>query len=136
MPTQIVELDDLVPDAIEFRYQGNSYVLPGDISVETTFKMQKLLNALADAEADPKKALQQEKLTLEVEQMLLDLFRQDNPELESLPFGVVGFQHVLSFLLAKLGFGREAEPRNPPKMTTPKTKKPKKNSRRSNTSGS
>lgn len=134
MPTQIVELDDLVPDAIDFRYQGKSYILPGDITVETTFQLQKLLTALAEAEADPKKTAQQEKLTLEVEQVLLGLFRQADPELASLPFGVIGFQHVLTFLLTKLGFGGQAEPVDPPNRAARRSAKSK--SRRSSTSGS
>lgn len=135
MPTQIVELDDLVPDAIDFRYQGKSYVLPGDITVETTFRLQKMLTALGEAEADPKKADEQEKLTLEVEQQLLELFRQKDPELESLPFGVVGFSYVLSHLLAKLGFGSDGVD---PRKAEPTKRKPqdRKKSQRSSTSRS
>ncbi len=134
MPTQIVELDALVPDDIEFRYQGGKYVLPGDISVETTFHIQKLLLALnaaeqasmgtEDAQAQAKAVADQERLTLEIEELLLSLFRKHEPKLESLPFGVVGFQHVLSVVLVKLGFGDvavgdDADP--PPKRAARKT---------------
>jgi hypothetical protein len=135
VPTQIIELDALVPDAIEFRYQDNSYVLPGDISVETTFHLQKLLTALAQAEANPKAVDEQEKLTLEVEQVLLGLFRQHDPKLEALPFGVVGFRYVLAHILTVLGFGRD-EPADDPPRATPRDRLPPRNSRRSNTSRS
>jgi hypothetical protein len=117
MPTQIIELDPLVPDDIEFRYRGQKYVLPGDLTVETTFHIQKLILALNAAEqrvtdaagkgekVQLQAAAEQERLTLEVEKLLLGLFRQRDPDLEELPFGVVGFQHVLSMVLVKLGFG-------------------------------
>jgi hypothetical protein len=143
MPTQIVELDALVPDDIEFRYQGGKYVLPGDISVETTFRIQKLLLALNAAEqaavgAEDEKLkaeaiADQERLTLEVEELLLGLFRQRDENLESLPFGVVGFQHVLSLVLVKLGFGDvpvEDDAGPPPKRAARKTS-PRSNSSRS-----
>jgi hypothetical protein len=134
MPTQIVELDALVPDDIEFRYQGGKYVLPGDISVETTFRIQKLLLALNAAEQaavgvedeklQTKAIAEQERITLEVEELLLGLFRRRDSKLESLPFGVVGFQHVLSIVLVKLGFGDVAAGDDavpPPKKAARKT---------------
>jgi hypothetical protein len=135
VPTQIIELDPLVPDAIEFRYQGKSYTLPGEVSVETTFRLQKLLVALRKAEveagAEKNGAVdQQEKLTLEVEDLLLGLFKQTDPDLERLPFGAIGFQHVLAHLLIKLGFA-EVEVEDPTK-----TEPPPKKSRRSSTSRS
>lgn len=135
MPTQIVELDDLVPDPIEFRYQGKSYVLPGDITVEMTFRLQRMLTELMAAEADTKKRDEQEKLTLEIEQLLLGLFRQHDPELESLAFGAVGFRFVLAFLLRKLGFAEEPETMDPPNRATRRAAA-KKKSARSSTSGS
>jgi hypothetical protein len=138
VPTQIIELDDLVPDAIEFRYKGKSYILPGDITVETTFRLNKLLIALTEAEADPKKMAQQEKLTLEVEEVLLELFRQTDHELKSLPLGVVGFQHVLSFLLAKLGFGQQdvEDDADPPPNRAARRKSARSNTSRSSSKNS
>jgi hypothetical protein len=143
MPTQIVELDALVPDDIEFRYQGGKYVLPGDISVETTFRIQKLLLALNAAETaavgvedeklQTKAIADQERLTLEVEELLLSLFRKRDPKLESLPFGVVGFQHVLSVVLVKLGFGDVAleDDADPPPKKAARKKSARSNSSRS-----
>lgn len=141
MTTEIIELDPLVPDEIEFRYQGKSYVLPGDVSVETTFQLQRLLVQLAAAEEDALNnsngALdRQEKLTLQVEGVLLELFKQKDPDLESLPFGTYGFRVVLATVLTKLGFGEAEAPPDPPKGATIKKKPPAKKSRRSNTSRS
>lgn len=134
MPTQIVDLDALVPDDIEFRYRGQKLVLPGDISVETTFRVQKLLVSLNAAEQNAQSAgksgkaqenaiAEQERLTLEVEALLLGLFRQRDPDLESLPFGAVGFSHVLSMVLLKLGFGADIEDDDgPPTKAAPRKK--------------
>jgi hypothetical protein len=126
MPREIVELDAVVPDDIEFRYQGKKFILPGDVSTAVTFKMQRLLVALADAEVNVIKTAKQggkrttsalaaqERLTLEVEELLLGIFKENDPELTSLPFGAVGFQHVLARLLIKLGLGAELDPPQEP----------------------
>lgn len=128
---EIIEVDALVPDDMEFRFRGGTYTLPGDISVTDTFRMQKLIVALAQAE-EAENLPEQERLTLEVEAFLLGLFRLRNPELESLPFGSRGFTVVLGVILTKLGFGVPDE--NPPPATRTTKPRSRKTSKPSSTS--
>lgn len=134
---QIVNLDELVPRSMVFQLHGEEWILPGDIDVETTFRFQQLLLDLGAAEDETlaaqlavldtevangagmrqREALdRQAKITLEMEQEVLALFKVNHPELERLPFGSAGFRAVLAHVLMRLGFGvegEESEEKNP-----------------------
>lgn len=137
---EVVNLDEILPDSIELVWKGQTYVLPGDIDVETTFELQQLLVDLGRAEeatlaADPESDERQEavdlqrSVSLKIEKVLLRLLQVNHPELEKLPFGIAGFQYVLGLVFAKLGFLTEDEP-DPPKPA-PKPKAAGSRSRRS-----
>ena len=139
MATRIVNLDELVPEEITFRWKGADYRLPGDIDTETTFTLQQLLVEMGEAEAavlqasadglDAKNGAQgkrassamvaaqgrQRRVTAKVEKEILRLFQTNHPDMEKLPFGVVGFTIVLTYVLTELGFGEmEQDPTPPP----------------------
>jgi len=141
----VVDLDVLVPEEIVFKFKGAEYRLPGDIDVETTFTLQTLVVEMAQSEEEVARAniqrLQavkeqaikradtavraaverQRRVTMKTEAEILELFKVNHPDLAKLPFGSTGFQHVLSHVLIKLGFGLgDDEPeQDPPKKTPP-----------------
>ena len=131
---EIIDLDELVPDDIEYTWKGQTYVLPGDIDVATTFRLAKLLRKLTAAEEalvgeDVTEAMHDEceRITLDVEEELLKLMQARDATLEKLPFGVQGFRVLLMHVLMKLGFqATEPEPRPLPKRTVPRKRKPRK----------
>ena len=112
---KLIDLDPLVPDDIEFRYQGESYFVRGDITVERALRLLKLLGDLdepAPPHDAPKKDLdeyedRQGKSLLALEQELLDLFQERQPELEELPVGIRGVAEVTIALLTALGVVQE-----------------------------
>jgi hypothetical protein len=130
---QIIELDPLVPEDITFRFRGGEYSIPGDIDVETTFRLLKLFRRAADVE-ESEDLDAKEKVNLEVRDALLDLFRQRDPDLAELPFGVIAFRHVLSEVLQAIGLvyvtPDEEEPGTPTKRR-PKRSPPSSGSRSS-----
>jgi hypothetical protein len=125
---EVVNLDEILPGDIDLVWRGATYVLPGDIDVETTFGLQKLLAELGRAEeatltAEPGSEEEQtahdrqRDVSMKIEKELLRLLQTNHPELEKLPFGIAGFKYVLGLTLAKLGFSTVAsdpEP-DPPK---------------------
>ena len=52
MPSQIVKLDELVPEDHVFEYQGSKYLIPGDLDTETRFRFGRLFRDLAQAETE------------------------------------------------------------------------------------
>lgn len=131
--TTVVNLDELVPRTRVFELHGEQWLVPGDIDVETTFSIQRLLLDLADAEAGVMRwqiaELEAEDnetreeasrrrrdafdlqatTTLEMEREILGLFKIHQPELMKLPFGAAAFKGVLAHILAQLGFGEMEE---------------------------
>jgi hypothetical protein len=104
MPAEIVDLDALVPDDIEFKYQGKTYTLPGDIETERVFQLFKLFRELLDAQqgtdVDPEDVVA---AVANVKRVLLELFQQRDPELKEVPFGVSALPIVMQRLLQRLG---------------------------------
>ena len=109
-----IELDEIIPEDITFAYKGKEYVIPGDIDVDTTFDLTALLirHGAAEEKGDTEEVRAVNK---EVEQKLLYLFQQRDPELEALPFGVIGYRFVLAQVLTSLGLLIVEEPETPPK---------------------
>lgn len=117
---EVINLDELVPEDIEFRYRGETYTLPGDLSVEDVFRMFELFQTFASTQGkgkpeDAMKAVE----TLLAE--LLRLFQVRDPDLEGpLPFGVKALPIIMQKLLGQLGINVSADdpPPSPPKATT------------------
>jgi len=120
-----IVLDELVPEEITFVYKDREYVIDGDIDVDTTFDLIDLLGRFYEAEdgGDQKAS---RALNKEVERKLLALFQQREPSLEELPFGVIGYRHVLGHVLESLGLQIVTEPEDPP---TPRPKSPSRSRR-------
>jgi hypothetical protein len=130
---QIVELDELVPDDVVFRYKGTDYPIPGDIDVETTFRLLKLFQRAAEAEGSTDLDAR-EQVNIEVRDALLGLFQQRDPDLAELPFGVIAFRHVLSEVLQAMGLvfvAGDGEGEGPPTKPRPKTPRQSSGSRAS-----
>ena len=118
-----IELDEIIPEDITFAYRGKEYVIPGDLDIDTTFDLIALLGRHGAAEAaDDTEEVRV--VNKEVEQKLLFLFRQRMPDLEALPFGVIGYRVVLAQVLTALGLQIVEEPETPPKPRRAKKTSP------------
>lgn len=130
---EIINLDELVPEDVVFKYQGKEYVLPGDISTESVFKLFKFFREMLEAqkpkddeELDTKEI---EDTVTKLKAELLILFQERDPSLKDVPFGVSSMPIVMQTLLAKLGVEvteegnpTEEEGKKTGKMAPPKAK--------------
>lgn len=96
---QIIDLDDLVPDDLEFRFRGETYVVAGDLSIETVLGLIKNLGRWTEAKNDK----ESQDALLGLERDLLVLFKERQPDLEKLPFGLQGVTQVTLALLRQIG---------------------------------
>lgn len=132
---EIVDLDELVPDDIEFRYRDKSYLLPGDPPNEVVLALVKhyermLSDVIFDEEGTSDDRTKDE-IEAEVEAaieatkaVLLGLFQLNDPELTEWPFGMYSTQHVARHVLLQLGILRLVDEKDgdgdPPTIPTPK----------------
>jgi hypothetical protein len=137
---QIRELDAVLPEDVEYHYQGKTYTLPGDIDVEHTYELLDLLQKAGAIEDAVEKSgtvdfdIKRENDT-KIRDALLALFRQRDPDLERLPFGVMGLRHVLTDVLVSIGFEFvPAGGADPPRRTASVKSKRSSSSRRSSNS--
>lgn len=100
---QIVDLDVLVPEDVTFRFRGGDYTIPGDIDVEDTFRLLRLFNRSGELEDTVASLDEREQIEKEIRDALLDIFRQRDPDLAKLPFGVMALRHVLLEVLKAIG---------------------------------
>lgn len=98
----IVDLDELVPDDIQFNYRGETYTIPGDLRVDQTLDLYALLTRLANAEAKGG-AAEMKRILDKAEAALLPVFQVHQPEMVQLPFGAAGLGHVLRRVLTLIG---------------------------------
>jgi hypothetical protein len=120
---RIIDLDALVPEDLEFRYRGESYLVPGDIDGEAAWGLVKLYQeGLA---AQEKGSSEQQAADALIQQALLALFRVRQPDLERLPFGLRGSAVVLAEVLVLLGFEIVSPPTPRPKekMAVPRSRR-------------
>lgn len=113
---EIVDLDELVPEDITFKYHGGTYTIPGDLRVDQTLELYSLLQKLAKAEARGG-AAELAKIMRQVEAALLPIFQVHEPQMEQLPFGAAGLGHVLRRILVLIGLleiSDSGEAANPP----------------------
>ena len=99
---RVINLDEIVPEDIEFSFRGENYAIPGDIDVDTTFDLVGIFGRFAEAEAAGDTEAMRA-VNKELEGKLLRLFQLKDPGLESLPFGVIGYRHVLQAVLEAVG---------------------------------
>ena len=123
-----IVLDELVPEEITFVYKEREYTIAGDIDVDTTFDLIDLLGRHGDAEKQNDRGAARA-VNKEIEGKLLALFQERQPDLEELPFGVIGYRIVLSQVLEALGL-QVIDDENPP------TPSPKRASRSRRSTGS
>jgi hypothetical protein len=121
---RIVNLDDYVPEDVDFTYRGSNYILPGDVDVDQTFELLSLFIEAEDAQAGDLK--RKHAYNKKVQATLLKLFQVRQPELENLPFGQMALSVVLRETLVVLGLiVVEPDPPVPPAPApTPKPKRP------------
>lgn len=98
-----IDLDQVVPEDITFKYRGADYVLDGDLDTEDVLILARLLDQAQTAETAGDLAAVQ-KLNPKIKQELLRLFQVKDPKLEALPFGAVAYQHVIAEVLKLMGF--------------------------------
>jgi hypothetical protein len=145
MPSEIVDLDKILPQDIEFVFDGEKFCLSGkNIRFEQALLLGRLMTELGAAEAKvqdiDKPATRKdwdevERVTKEVEAILLELFQVRHPDLERLPFGAQAFSHVLARVLVAINYAaavEDAAAANPPSnRATRRKKSPRSNSSRS-----
>jgi hypothetical protein len=112
---RVINLDELLPEDIVFTYKGRDYTISGDISIAATFDLVELFGRHAEAEeAGDLQAVRE--VNVELEEKLLELFQERDPDLTELPFGVMAYRHVLAHVLTGLGLqivGGDGEPAKP-----------------------
>lgn len=128
--TQIVDLDAIVPEDVTFSFRGKKYLLPGDLDVEHTYKLLRCFTAAGKAEQGDDLG-KRERAETQLRDALLELFRQRDPELAELPFGVKGLQIVLIEVLKAIGLEIQSGGEGPPTKPGPKRSRPSKRSPRS-----
>ena len=99
---EIVDLDELVPDDIVFKYRDNQYTIPGDLKTGQTLELFALLTRLAKAEAKGG-ATELKRIIGQCEHALLPIFQVHQPDMVELPFGAAGLGHVLRRVLELIG---------------------------------
>lgn len=109
---EIVDLDELVPDDIAFKYRGKEWTIPGDLRTDQTLELYALLHRLAGAEAKGT-AAELKRIIGQTEKALLPIFQVHHPELTELPFGAAGLGHVLRTVLSLIGLLQDVTP-DPP----------------------
>lgn len=123
---EIINLDELVPEDVIFKYQGKEYVLPGDISTEAVFKLFKFFREMLAAQkpAEGEDDIDTKEVEDSVKKLkaeLLSLFQERDPDLKEVPFGVSSMPIVMETLLKKLGVEITDEG-NPPAEAAKKEK--------------
>lgn len=142
MPQKIIDLSVAIPSKIGVRLEqdGPVYDLPGDIPVPQYLELEQLTERLNAAQASREGEDFNDALS-ELYELIMELFRINQPELEELPLGA----KRLSVLILALYTGavtedaeREAKPERPSrragKTKTSQTRKPKTTGTRSRSS--
>jgi hypothetical protein len=124
---QIIDIDELVPDDISFKYRAKTYTIPGDLRTEQTLELYAMLKKLAETEARGD-AGELDRIIKKAEKALLPVFQVHQPDMTELPFGAVGLGVVLRTVLRLIGLlegGTEAGegvPVDPPNRSTRRSK--------------
>lgn len=92
MAQKIIDLDAAVPDSIGVKCDGEIYELPGDIPIPRFLEIERLVNKLNSPEETDAGTLER------LYEMVLDLFREGDPDIEELPIG----PHRLGALVVQL----------------------------------
>lgn len=132
--TQIVDLDELVPEDITFSYRKQDYTIPGDLKTGDTLNLYALLIRLANAEAKGS-ASELKRIISQCETALLPIFQIHHPEMETLPFGAAGLGVVLRKVLELIGL-LEVGPAADPPLPAPPNRKQRRSTRTQTTPGS
>jgi len=115
--SEIRDLDVLLPQPIRVKLGGREYLVPGDIPAPTFLRLQELAQ-----EADAEGADSADNLAVmrELYEMLLDLFRVHQPDVEELPIG-------LGQMVAAVGqiYGGQAAPPTTPPSSGTRTTRPR-----------
>lgn len=118
---RIVDINALVPEDIVIRYgtPPKDYRLPGDLSVETVFRLFEMFQALTTVTgSDAGEVVGELRQRFgDIEHELLLLFQQRDPKLEKLPFGIGALGQVLRVILGQLGLTVTDENPTPPTPT-------------------
>lgn len=113
---RIIDLKPFVPEDIQIVYEGETYLIPGDLSTAVVFRLVSLYEQLGELEKEidagegPDRA-EQSQIVLGAQQQLLELLRIRQPDLEAFPFGFASWARLLTALLEEYGIvSRDVEP--------------------------
>lgn len=96
MAQKIIDLDAAVPSSMGVRINGKVYEVPGDIPIPQFLEIERLTRALdSPEEGEGGRTLEQ------LYEVVLDLFREKDPDIEDLPIG----PHRLGALVVQLYSG-------------------------------
>lgn len=108
-----LDLDELLPEDLTITFRNEKYVIPGDLSVESAFRLVAYRNQLGRSDS----VAAQRKTLGEIEQFMLELFQQRQPAMTKLPFGVFGLTKVITTYLEHIGLevtgGESGDPADP-----------------------
>ena len=116
---RFIDLDEIVPDDIHVRLNGEIYRLPGDIPVPDRLRFELLLERITDR-SDPRAA---NEASREAYERLLAMFQARQPTMENIP---VGWERLLPLILEV--FYGDAEQQEVEKVPPPRGGTPTKNS--------
>jgi hypothetical protein len=114
--TQIRDMPALLGEDIEYQYPDKTYTFPGDLDVESTYRLVELFQRMTEEPANLK---EQKQLDLDLQAALLACFQLRDQSLESLPFGVKALRLVLNDAIGVLGLIVEEDDASPPPKATP-----------------
>ena len=107
---RIINLDELLPEDMEFHYQGEKYTVAGDISVEQVFRFydlfSKMREEMAEDPTEEERAAAGKSAVEDLQAELLRVFQIRRPDLQRLPFGIQGTAVVVSHMLEALNPNR------------------------------
>lgn len=105
MATEIVNLDELLPDDVVVKYQGVDYRLPGDVDTETVFKLMDQFKALTSIDGEDADTVFAEMRTRvsDIHAELLALFQVRQPQLTELKLGLRATGALLKVILGRYG---------------------------------
>ena len=111
MPTEIIDLDELVAAPKKVKLRDTVYTLPAELPVETYLRLRAAEQAAAAAQEAGEDTDENERIE-ELHDLLLQLFREYQPELEALPGGLVQLFSIIPRVYgAKSGEEDDADPK-------------------------
>lgn len=124
MPQRIIDLDAAAPEDLGVKCGGKIYDLPGDIPIPDFLEIERAVAVLEGREEAPEGTTATDALQ-RLYDLVLDLFRVKQPDLEKLPIGPVRLGALIVQIYSAAGDADGAGGGRPPKASTRSTSRSK-----------